>query len=174
MIAGGTIMAFFWKGPNLIPIDPDNVVSNDWIIILETNTIIDSSGKLRVAKTTQERKIVKRFRSFRRWPFLLIDGYDPRIHTLYFCPQLYKHDEHDRLVPLEGEEIGRLLAKALEGKVRLRLPWYEPTHKLPADPVIAGDINKEFDTLVIDEAPDRPRLVASAAEKGQLSGSMLK
>jgi hypothetical protein len=45
---------------------------------------------------------------------------------------------------------------------------------LPADPVIAGDINKEFDTLVIDEAPDRPRLVASAAEKGQLSGSMLK
>ena len=52
MIAGGTIMAFFWKGPNLIPIDPDNVVSNDWIIILEANTIIDSSGKLRVAKTT--------------------------------------------------------------------------------------------------------------------------
>ena len=121
-------MAFFWKGPNLIPIDPDNVLSNDWIIILEANTIIDFSGKLRVARTTQERKIVKRFRSFRRWPFLLIDGYDPRIHTLYFCPQLYKHDEHDRLVPLEGEEIGRLLAKALEGKVRLRLPWYEPTH----------------------------------------------
>jgi len=158
-------MAFFQKVPNLIPIDPDNVVSNDWIILLEANTIIDSSGELRVAKTTQERKIVKRFRSFRRRPFLVLDGYDPRIHTLYFCPQLYKHDEHNRLVPLEGEEIGRLLAKALEGKVKLRLPWYEPTHKLPADPIIAGDLNKEFDTLVIDEPPDRPRLVASTGSE---------
>jgi hypothetical protein len=158
-------MAFFQKGPNLIPIDPDNLVSNDWIILLEANTIVDSSGELRVAKTTQERKIVKRFRSFRRRPFLVVDGYDPRIHILYFCPQLYKHDEHNRLVPLEGEEIGRLLAKALEGKVELRLPWYEPIHKLPADPIIAGDLNKEFDTLVIDGPPDRPRLMASTGSE---------
>jgi len=79
---------------------------------------------------------------------------------------LYKHDEHGRLVPLEGEEIGRLLAKALERKVKLRLPWYEPSHKLPADPIIAGNLNKEFDTLVIDEAPDRPRLVASTGSEG--------
>ena len=165
-IAEGTMMAFFQKVPNLIPIDPDNVVSNDWIILLEANTIVNFSGELRVARTTQERKIVKRFRSFRRRPFLVMDGYDPRIHTLYFCPQLYKHDEHGRLVPLEGEEIGRLLAKALEGKVKLRLPWYEPTYKLPADPIIAGDLNKEFDTLVIDEAPDRPRLVASTGSEG--------
>jgi hypothetical protein len=158
-------MAFFQKVPNLIPIDPDNVVSNDWIVLLEANTIVDSSGELRVARTTQERKIVKRFRSFRRRSFLVIDGYDARIHTLYFCPQLYKHDEHGRLVPLEGEEIGRLLAKALEGKVKLRLPWYEPTHKLPADPLIDGDLNKEFDTLVIDEAPDRPRLLAATGSQ---------
>ena len=159
-------MAFFQKVPNLIPIDPDNVVSNDWIILLEANTIVDSSGELRLARATKERKIIKRFRSFRRQPFLVVDGYDPRIHTLYFCPQLYKHDEHGSLVPLEGEEIGRLLAKALEGKVKLRLPWYEPAHKLPADPIIAGDLNKEFDTLVIDEAPDRPRLVASTRSEG--------
>jgi hypothetical protein len=78
---------------------------------------------------------------------------------------LYKHDEHNRLVPLEGEEIGRLLAKALEGKVKLRLPWYEPIHKLPADPIIAGDLNKEFDTLVIDGPPDRPRLMASTGSE---------
>ena len=165
-IVEGIMMAFFQKVPNLIPIDLDNVASNDWIILLEANTIVDSSGELRVARTTQKRKIVWRFRSFRRRPFLVIDGYDPRIHTLYFCPQLYKHDEHGRLVPLEGEEIGRLLAKALEGKVKLRLPWYEPSHKLPADPIIAGDLNKEFDTLVIDEAPDRPRLVASTGSEG--------
>src|SRR6516165_9835175 len=91
-------MAFFQNNPNLVPIDPGNVVSNNWIVLLEANTIIDSSGELRVAKTTQERKIVKRFRSFRRRPFLVVDGYDPRIHILYFCPQLYRHDEHDRLM----------------------------------------------------------------------------
>jgi hypothetical protein len=78
---------------------------------------------------------------------------------------LYRHDEHDRLVPLEGEEIGRLLAKALEGKVKLRLPWFEPTHKPPADPLIAGDFSKEFDTLVIDEPPNRPRLPASTGSE---------
>ena len=165
-IVEGIMMAFFQKVPNLIPIDLDNVASNDWIILLEANTIVNSSGELRVARTTQERKIVWRFRSLRRRPFLVIDGYDPRIHTLYFCPQLYKHDEHGRLVPLEGEEIGRLLAKTLEGKVKLRLPWYEPSHKLPADSIIAGDLNKEFDTLVIDAAPDRPRLVASTGSEG--------
>ena len=154
-------MAFFQNNPNLVPIDPGNVVSNNWIVLLEANTIIDSSGELRLARATKERKIVKRFRSFRRRPFLVVDGYDPRIHILYFCPQLYRHDEHDRLVPLEAEEIGRLLAKALEGKVKLRLPWFEPTHKPPADPIIAGDFGKEFDTLVIDEPRNRPRLPAS-------------
>ncbi len=46
------MMAFFEKVPNLIPIDPDNVVSNDWIILLEANTIVDFSGELRVARTT--------------------------------------------------------------------------------------------------------------------------
>ena len=158
-------MAFFQNNPNLVPIDPGNVASNNWIILLEANTIVDSSGELRVAKTTQERKIVKRFRSFRRRPFLVVDGYDPRIHILYFCPQLYRHDEHNRLVPLEGEEIGRLLAKAVEGKVKLRLPWFEPTQKLPADPLIAGDFSKEFDTLVIDGPPDRPRLMASTGSE---------
>ncbi len=71
-------MALFPNDPNLVPIDPGNVVSNNWIILLEANTIVDSSGELRVAKTTQERKIVKRFRSFRRRPFLVVDGYDPR------------------------------------------------------------------------------------------------
>jgi hypothetical protein len=169
--AKGTFMAFFQKVPGLVPIDPDNVVSNDWIILLEANTIVDSSGELRVAKTTQERKIVKRFKSFCRRPFLVIDGYDPRIHSLYFCPQLYKHDEHGRLVLLEGEEIGRLLAKAMQGKAKLRLPWYEPTNKLPVDPIIDADLNKEFDTLVIDEAPDRPGLVAATRSRLSLTQS---
>jgi hypothetical protein len=54
-------MALFQNDANLVPIDPGNVASNNWIILLEANTIVDSSGELRVAKTTQERKIVKRF-----------------------------------------------------------------------------------------------------------------
>jgi hypothetical protein len=118
-----------------------------------------------VARTTQERKIVKKWKGFRRKPFLLIDGYDPRIHTLYFCPQLYKHDDAERLVPLDGEEIGQLVAKALEDNVKSRLPWYEPTNSLPTEPIINGDIVRDFDTLVVEKAPKRPvALVRTAAE----------
>ena len=51
-IVEGIMMAFFQKVPNLIPIDLDNVASNDWIILLEANTIVDFSGELRVARTT--------------------------------------------------------------------------------------------------------------------------
>jgi hypothetical protein len=151
---------------HLIPIHPDNAASNDWIVLLEANTIVGApGGKLRVARTTQERKILKKFAGFRRKPYLMIDGYDPRIHTLYFCPQLYKHGEDDRLVPLEGEEIGALVAKALEENVKSRLPWYEPTDRLPAEPIITGDIVRDFDTLVVDKSPKRPvALVRSAAE----------
>ena len=50
------MMAFFQKVPNLIPIDLDNVASNDWIILLEANTIVDFSGELRVARTTKNEK----------------------------------------------------------------------------------------------------------------------
>lgn len=160
-------MSIFRQMPDhLIPLHADNAASNDWIILLEANTVVGASGaKLRVARTTQERKIVKRFKSFRRRPYLLIDGYDPRIHTLYFCPQLYKQDDDGRLVPLDGEEIGALVAKALEGNVKSRLPWYEPTDKLPAEPIIAGDIVKDFDTLVVEKTPKRPvTLVRTAAE----------
>jgi hypothetical protein len=149
-ITGGAAMSLFRKGDHhLIPIHPDNAASNDWIVLLEANTIVGApGGRLRVAKTTQERKIVKRFRSFRRKPFLVIDGYDPRIHTLYFCPQLYKHADDDRLAPLES-----------------RLPWYEPTDELPAEPIITGEIVRDFDTLVVDQMPKRPvALVRSAAE----------
>jgi hypothetical protein len=163
---GGAIMSAFRKAPNyLIPIHADNIANSDWIILLEANTIVGSSaGRLRVAKTTQERKVVKRLRSFRRRPFLVIDGYDPRIHTLYFCPQLYKRDDDDQLVPLEGEEIGSLVAKALESSAKSRLPWYEPTEKHPTDPIITGVMVGEFDTVVVDKPPKRPTLVASAAE----------
>ena len=103
-----------------IPVHPDNIGKNDWIILLEAGTIVcPSAEKLRVARATLERKIVTKYNMLLRAKhFLVLEGYDPRIHALYFCPQLYALDSDNRLVPLEGEEIGELLAQALKKGVR--------------------------------------------------------
>ena len=82
----------------------------------------------------------------------MVEGYNPRIHALYFCPQLFRHDS-DRLVPLEGEEIGQLIARAVEASAIERRPWYEPMDKLPQDPLINGAMVGEFDTLVVELPP---------------------
>ena len=91
-----------------VPIHPDNIATNNWIILLEAGTIVGSNAqKLRVAKATLEKNIKKKYNIFlRKKQFLVLEGYDPRIHALYFCPQLYKLDSDNQLVPLEGEEIG--------------------------------------------------------------------
>jgi hypothetical protein len=140
------------KVPNhLISIHPDNAANRDWIILIEAGTIVGPSPeRLRVAQTTQERKIVKKHISLRTKYFLVVEGYDPRIHTLYFCPQLYRHDADKKLVPLQGEEIGRLIAQALEGRVTARRPWYEPSEKLPDQPILSTPIVTEFDTVVVE------------------------
>src|SRR5437016_3112446 len=121
-----------------IPIHPDNITKKDWIILLEAGTIVGpSSEKLRVAKATLERKIVRKYNIFlHKQHFLVLEGYDPRIHALYFCPQLYKLDSDNQLVPLEGEEIGRLLAQSLQDGVVEKQPWYEPTNKPASKPII--------------------------------------
>ena len=84
--------------------------------------------------------------------FIVVEGYNPRIHALYFCPQLFRHDS-GRLVPLEGEEIGQLIARAVEASAIERRPWYEPMEKLPQDPLINGAMVGEFDTLVVELPP---------------------
>jgi hypothetical protein len=81
--------------------------------------------------------------------FLDVEGYDPRIHAVYFCPQLYKYDPDKKLVPLQGEEIGRLIAQALASGVKERRPWYEPSEKLPDQPIINA-AKDEFETLVVE------------------------
>jgi len=105
---------------HLIPVHPANAVKKDWVIVLEAGTIVGPSPeRLRVARCTQERKIVKKYNILLRAEhFLLVEGYDPRIHTLYFCPQLYRYDPDKKLVPLQGEEIGRVIAQALEGALQ--------------------------------------------------------
>jgi hypothetical protein len=136
----------------LIRIHPDNATSKDWVILLEAGTIVGPSPeRLRVARSTLERKIVKKYSiSLQPEHFLIVEGYDPRIHAVYFCPQLYKYDSEKKLVPLQGEEIGRLIANALEGGITERRPWYEPAEKLPDEPIVSTPLQKEFDTLVVD------------------------
>jgi hypothetical protein len=60
-------------------------------------------------------------------------------------------------VPLEGEDIGQLIARAVEASATERRPWYEPTEKLPQEPLINGPMLHEFDTLVV-EMPARDSL----------------
>ena len=135
-----------------IPIHPDNVTKNDWVILLEAGTIVGPSAeKLRVARATLERKVVKKYNVLlHAQHFLIVDGYDPRIHALYFCPQLYKFDSDSRLIALQGEEIGKLVAQALEGGVVEKRPWYEPAERLPDQPVVSHSMHSEFDTVVVD------------------------
>ena len=104
-----------------------------------------------VARATLERKIVTKYNMLLRAKhFLVLEGYDPRIHALYFCPQLYALDSDNRLVPLEGEEIGELLAQALKKGAVKRQPWYEPLDKLPREPIIATTMDTDFETLLVD------------------------
>ena len=75
------------KAPShLIRIHPDNATSKDWIILLEAGTIIGPSPeRLRVARATQERKIARKYNIWLRAEhFLVVEGYDRRIHAVYF------------------------------------------------------------------------------------------
>jgi len=145
-----------------IEIDQNNVASNDWLILLEAGTIVGPSPrKLRVAACTQERKIVKKHDLFLRATYYLdVEGYDPRIHAVYFCPQLYKTDSDKKLVPLHGEEIGKLIAQALESGIKERRPWYLPSEGLPAEPAINTSLEPEFESLVV-EMPQRSTSAAA-------------
>jgi hypothetical protein len=148
---------------HLVPIHPENIKNKDWLVLLEASTIVGPSpDRLRVASTTQEKKIVWRFKSWRSQPSLVVEGYDPRIHVLYFCPQLYKFDSDSKLVPLPGDEIGRFVAQAVEGKVKSRRPWYEPLDKLPEEQIITAG---EVDTLVVERPSGRAELAAAAGPR---------
>jgi hypothetical protein len=129
---------------NYIPIHPENVRKKDWVIVLEAGTIIGpSTDKLRVAKVTLKKKIVRKYNIFlRKQHFLVLDDYDPQIHAVYFCPQLYRSDSEGNLFPLEGEEIGKLIAQSLQDGVVEKQPWYDPTSKLQ-QPIISKDTSEK-------------------------------
>ena len=145
---------------HLVPIHRDNATSKDWVVLLEARTIVGPSPeRLRIARTTQERKIIKKYNIFLKAKhFLVVEGFDPRIHAVYFCPQLYKYDSDRKLLPLQGEEIGRLIAHALEGSIKDGRPWYQPSAKLPKEPAISAPLETEFDTLVVETPTSRTEL----------------
>jgi hypothetical protein len=141
------------KAPNhFIPVHADNASKKDWVILLEAGTIVGPSPeRLRVARATLERKVAKKRNILlRAHHFLVVEGYDPRIHAVYFCPQLYRYDSDKKLVPLQGDEIGKLIAQALENGVNPRRPWYEPAEKMPEQPIITTPLETEFDTVVVE------------------------
>lgn len=144
-------MTLFKPQGTLVPIHADNAKTRDWVVLLEAATIVGQErDRLRVALATQERKVVKKRKLFGKVEyFLVLDGYDRRIHALYFCPQLYKN-EGDALVPLTGAEIGQLMALALEKGAIEKAPWYEPSVGLPKEPIITAPLDTEFDSLVVD------------------------
>ena len=67
-------------------------------------------------------------------------------------------------VPLEGEEIGQLIARAVEAGATERRPWYEPTDKLPEEPLIKSATLGEFDTLVV-EMPLKQELLPAGGQQ---------
>jgi hypothetical protein len=152
-------MRLFSKGlpSHLIAIDSANTSNKDWLIVIEAGTIVGpSTDRIRVARSTQERKVVRRYDFFLRAKhYLVVDGYNPRIHAVYLCPQLYKHDANQKLVPLQGEEMGQLIAHALSNRVAQRRPWYEPSEKLPEEPIIGAQALTEFDTVVVEMPASR-------------------
>jgi hypothetical protein len=136
---------------NLIPINPDNATTKDWVVLLEAGTIVGPSPvRLRIARSTLEKKIVKRYGPLLNVKYFLeVEGYDPRIHAVYFCPQLYKYDQDNKLIPLPGDEIGEIIAKTLVRGVKERRPWYEPSEKLPNQPIVNVP-SDEFETLIVE------------------------
>jgi hypothetical protein len=159
-----------WRNPyRLVPIHPSNAVNNHWAILLEASTIVGARAKkLRVASATQQKKVVQRFTLNHRKTFLVIEEYNPRIHVLLFCPQLYQYDQSGRLSPLDGEGIGRFIAEALEQKAPPKRPWYNPLHATPIEPVLNEQIPSEYDTLVIEPALSPPIVPSAVDHQGGL------
>jgi hypothetical protein len=137
---------------HLIPIHAANAGNKDWLILLEAGTIIGPSPeRLRVARATQDRKVVRKYNILLRAKhYLVVEEFNPRIHAVYFCPQLYRHDADRKLVPLQGEEIGKLIAQAVGNGVKERSPWYAPSEKPPEQPIISTPVAMDFDTVVVD------------------------
>jgi hypothetical protein len=124
---------------------------------------VTNAQKLRVAKATLEKKIKKKYNIFlRKKQFLVLEGYDPRIHAVYFCPQLYKYDGDNALAPLTGEEIGQLVAHSVHQGVLEKQPWYEALDELPSKPIL--DPKRSAPDRVLQLTYQKPMETSKEAE----------
>jgi hypothetical protein len=171
-MAEGVVGLFRKKTLNdLIPIHPDNIGNKDWVILLEAGTIVGPSPqRIRVARCMQERNILKKSDMLlRKKHFMVIEGYNPRIHAVYLCPQLFRYDS-DKLVPLEGDEIGELIARSVEAGTVERCPWYDPMERLPQEPLFesATQMRPRRDSLPVVGQP----LLGRPAESAEASAPL--
>ena len=68
----------------LVPIHPDNAKTKDWVVLLEAATIVgESRDKLRVALTTQERKLVRKKKLFHSTFWLWMDMILESTHYIF-------------------------------------------------------------------------------------------
>jgi hypothetical protein len=141
---------------DLVPIHPDNIGNKDWVILLEAGTIVGSSPqRIRLAGYMQEKNILKKSDTLLRTKhFMLIEGYNPRIHAVYLCPQLFRYHS-EKLVPLEGDQIGGLIARSVEAGAVERCPWYDPMERLPQKPLFgsAMEMRTNSDFLPVGGQP---------------------
>ena len=68
----------------LIPIHRDNATSKDWVILLEAGTIVGPSpDRLRIARATLERRVVKKYNILlRAQHYLVVEGF----RSPHSCP----------------------------------------------------------------------------------------
>jgi len=118
---------------------------------------------------------VRRLWPLRRQLFLFVEEYDPRIHMLFFCPQLYQYDQDGTLVPLRADEIGKFIAQAITDQAARRRPWYHPAEAVSSKTLIQASMLDEFDTLVVEAPPLVPLLPAplEAGSRGREAEKIL-
>jgi len=46
-----------------------------------------------------------------------------------------------------------LVAQAVQNGVVEKQPWYAPSEMLPRAPIVTGDMNIDFDRMVVDAPP---------------------
>ena len=73
----------------------------------------------------------------------MIGAFTPCIFVLNFTDMIPRRN-------LCRDEIGRLIANALEGGIVDRRPWYDPAEKLPDQPIISIPLQTDYDSLVVD------------------------
>ena len=112
----------------------------------------DSPDDIRVVQATLEKTIAKKYKAFLdKEYFIILEGYDPQIHALYFCPQLYKRDSDGNLIALQGEEIGELLVQAFRNGTVKRRACSLASDKSDIQPIIGETTNIDLDTVLGQE-----------------------